>query len=343
MRTVEIPPMPRFKLVFYLILLLVACALLGLMKWYGQLNEVRLWAITVGAMLSLFITTTTDLIPEAARRIGERSRRGRFKRFFGEAAFEQTTHLVFAYRLLKPSQLKDNPWVTFSNTPEGTSAEGVNAWLAFQDIRAATYLSNSLYEMTGKDVRLIHDKDIDGDGFNYCAISIGLGFNDFTHRLSEQCDKKLFEVVFGQSLKDPNFATDYFKIDGVCPEPPQNKDDCLVARIVLRPFDGTANRVCFVCAGRTASGTAAAGFFLARHWEQLMKLYVEHEMSLDLDSLAVVVRHTHDAFGHHEFDTTGVIEPDLVAWHRTPGLEAALPKRRRPEVEVSTRPPAVVK
>lgn len=321
MKMVETPPMPRFKLFFYITLLLIAVLLLGLLKWYGELNSQRMWVIVVSVMLSLFITTITDLIPETARRIGERSKQGKFKYFFGEAALNRIVRLVFAYRRLNPERLLADPWITDYKVPQGTSAEGVNTWLAFQDIRAATYLSNLFYEMTGKGVSLIHDRDIVGDNFNYCAISIGLGFNGFTHWLSEQCGKKLFEIDFGKSPKDPNFETDLFKINGEIPVPPKNKDHCIVARIVLRPLHGDANRVCFVCAGRTASGTATAGFFLAKNWEYLMKLYKKHKKVLDLDSLVVVVRHTHDPFGVHEFDTSGVIESDLIVWHRLEELD----------------------
>lgn len=321
MKIVETPPMPRLKLFFYLILLLIAFSLLGVLKWYGKLNDERMLTITVGVMLSLFITTSTELIPEVARRIEERSKRGRFRRFFGETAFKRTVRLVFAHRLLNSTITSSNPWVTHYKAPQGKSAEGVNAWLAFQDIRAATYLSNSFYEMTGKGVRLIHDKDIEGDDFNFCAISIGLGFNGFTHWLAEQCEKKLFQIEFGTSPKDPNFETDLFKINDKLPTIPLNKDDCIVARIVLKPFHGNSNRICFVCAGRTASGTAAAGFFLSKEWEQLMKLYKKHNKSLDHESLAVVVRHNHDPFGSHEFDTSGVIEPNLIAWYEIAGTE----------------------
>lgn len=325
MRIIETPPMPRFKLFFYLILLLIAVLLLVLLKCYGELTSQRFWVMVVGVMLSLFITTITDLIPEIARRAEERAKRGRFKRFFGEAALNRVVRLVFAYRRLNLDSLQGEPWITDYKVPKGMSAEGVNAWLAFQDIRAATYLSNLFHEMTGKGVSLIHDKDIAGgnvgDNFNYCAISIGLGFNGFTHWLSEQCGKKLFEIEFGKSPKDASFETDLIKINGDFPAISENEDFCIVARIVLRPFHGDMNRICFVCAGRTAHGTAIAGFFLAKHWEHLMKLYKKHKKTLDLDSLVVVVRHTHDPFGVHEFETSGYIDSDLTTWQRLKGLD----------------------
>jgi hypothetical protein len=317
MKTVETPPMPRFKLFFYLTLFSIALLLFVLLMWYGELDPQRMLAIVVGVMIAFFITSSTELIPEAARRLGEISQRGKFKRFFGETAFNRSPRLVFAHRRLDSSLFETSPWKTHYEAPNNTYAEGVNVWLAFQDIRAATYLSNAFYKMTGNGVKLIHDKEIEGDAFNYCAISIGLGFNGFTHWLSEQCDKKLFEIVFGKSPKDPDFETDLYKIGEEFPEIPANKDDCIVARIVLKPYEGNTNRVCFVCAGRTASGTAAAGYFLAKEWMQLMRLYDDDKKkSLDLDSLVVVVRHNHDPFGRHHFDTSGVIVTELTHWHR---------------------------
>ena len=47
------------------------------------------------------------------------------------------------------------------------------------------------------------------------AISFGLGFNDFTHRLSEYCEERLFKIGFGPSPRDPKLFTDSFSIGGV--------------------------------------------------------------------------------------------------------------------------------
>lgn len=52
-----------------------------------------------------------------------------------------------------------------------------------------------------------------------------------------------------------------------------------------------ASKVWFVCAGRSAPGTAAAGFFLAYRWREIFKLYKIAGKDLRADSLVVVLRH----------------------------------------------------
>ncbi len=50
---------------------------------------------------------------------------------------------------------------------------------------------------------------------------------------------------------------------------------------------GKENLPHFVCAGRTARGTKAAGIFLATQWEQLLSLYEKNGRDLKTDSVAV--------------------------------------------------------
>jgi hypothetical protein len=83
--------------------------------------------------------------------------------------------------------------------------------------------------------------------------------------------------------------------------------------------------VCFVCAGRTAPGTAAAGFYLAKHWQKLLKLYRAHDKDLNVDSMVVVVRHTAEPTGTQEYDSTGTIAMDngaqLIEWGLVSGVQ----------------------
>ena len=168
---------------------------------------------------------------------------------------------------------------------------------------------------------------MDGDDFKHCTISLGLGFNGFTCRLATWCDDKLFEVKWGHSPK-PTFTplTDYFAIgDGTVPQPPADKDDCIVARIVRWTERGQSPQICFVCAGRTAAGTAAAGYFLARRWQELLDLYREHGKDPSADSLVVVVRHSAVPGRGQEYDATGKIAKDkadkrLIRWWRIGGV-----------------------
>src|SRR5262249_54791097 len=174
MKIIDVPSMPMFKFRFYLSLLGFAFLLLGWLRFHGEPKGDRFVTIIVSVMLSLFITTGTDLIPEIARRFGDRLERGKFRQFFGDTAFTRNVRLVFAHRRLKLEVAESNPWVTHHTVPSDKRPEGVQAWLAFQDVHTATYLANKIFDMTGKKAMLIHDKDIDTDDFDFCAISIGL-------------------------------------------------------------------------------------------------------------------------------------------------------------------------
>lgn len=325
------PRMPRPKLWLYVVLLLLALTI-GASLWIrGSISADRLTGIAISAMLTLFILSAVELIPESARHLGERSEAMRFRRFFGDAACKTDVRLVFPHRRLDPS-LASDPWITHHEVPHLSAAkpvpEGVNAWLAAQDVRAAAYVSSMLFKYTDRDVKFIHDKDIEHDDFDHCTVSLGLGFNGFTRRLAAWCDDCLFDIQWGVSVKTGfKMPTDFFAIgeSKIVPVPPVGKDDCIVARVVPRVEVGKPMRVCFVCAGRTAAGTAAAGFYLAKHWSKLLALYTEHNKDLQSDSLVAVVRHTADASGAQEWDSTGSIALDgggtpLIAWGHVAGV-----------------------
>jgi hypothetical protein len=322
------PRMPKPKLYLYLVLLLFAAVLAIFVVVHGVINEERRTAVVISTMMTLFILSAVELIPEVARCIGERSKAAKFRRFFGDAASKDDVRLVFAHRHLNPN-LKADPFVTYypaQGTGDKRVAEGAHFWLATQDVRAAVYVSSMLFKFTDRDVKFIHDKDIEQDDFDFCAISLGLGFNGFTRRLAGWCDDQLFEIKWGKSVK-PAFPalTDFFAVGkGTIPVPPTNKDDCIVARVVPRTEAGKPQRVCFVCAGRTAPGTAAAGFYLAKNWPKLLALYERQNKDLTLDSLVVVVRHVAETSGAQEYDSTGVIattgDAQVLEWGRVAGV-----------------------
>jgi len=321
--------MPRPKLWLYLLLLMMAAGLAVLLVRGGFITDDRLAGMMISLMLTLFIISLVELVPEAATILGRWSEAGEFRRFFGDAALKHDVALVCAHRKLDPFVSRD-PWITHHPLPAGiekAAAEGVNLWLATQDIQAAIYLSGMLSRFTSKTVLLRHDRDVDRDEFDFCAISLGLGFNGFTHRLAGWCENKLFEIQWGHSVKaDFTTTTDFFSIGSdTVPQPPHGKDDCIVARVVPRTEPGKPQRVCFVCAGRTAAGTAAAGFYLARRWQKLLELYKKCGKDLSVDSMVVVVRHAADPSGAQEYDSTGVLAQDagepLIRWGRVAGIE----------------------
>lgn len=320
--------MPKSKVLLFSALLLIALGIAVELLARGALDDEKATSLLISAMLTFFILSIVELVPEVARYVGEWCEGGRFRRFFGDAATKDAVRMVFANRHLDPGLAAD-PWITWHQVPDlggRPVAEGAHDWLAVQDIRAAAYVSSMLSKFTPNDLKFIQDKDIDYDDFDYCTISLGLGFNGFTRRLARWCNDDLFEIRWGASVK-PTFAasTDFFAVgrDRYIPTPPTGMDDCIIARVVPRTETGKAKRVAFVCAGRTAAGTAAAGFFLAKRWQQIQSLYRVHGKDLDVDSVVVVVRHAEPS-GIQEYDSNVEIASDrsgqIIRWGTVTGL-----------------------
>ena len=216
------PKMPKPKLFLFLAFFIVAILLFIGLLFFNVIDADKGRSMLIGVTTTLFIISSVELLPEAGRWIEERSRRGRFKQLFGEAAFKDDVRLVFAHRQLDPT-LQAGPWVTHYRVPQAQghpAPEGVNAWLAFQDVRAAVYLANTIAEMTGRQVNFIHDKDAEADRKYYCAVSLGLGFNGFTHQLAGYFTPALFNIVWEKSPKRPDLLTDSFNIGGAPPPLP---------------------------------------------------------------------------------------------------------------------------
>jgi len=343
--------LPKSKLVMYLVLFFFAILMTVALLLFNVLDAERGRNALIGVITTLLIISCVELVPEGVRWVGERLRRGQFMKLFGEAAFQNDVRLVFAHRHINPES-KPYPWITHYSSQKAKSpcvaqcsaidqcpsnaqcpgvvkgpriAEGVNAWLAFQDVRAAVYLSNTISEMTGRQVSFIHDKDAEAGSKDYCAISLGLGFNGFTHQIEGYFKKPLFKIVWGKSPKNPEILTDLFIINGFdISIPPPEQDLAIVARIVPRPDKACASRVWFVCAGRTAAGTSAAGYFLAKEWQQLMNLYKKNSKNINKDSLVVVIQHKESENEGYDYDSTAEIAQidgtQVVGWGRVSGI-----------------------
>jgi hypothetical protein len=303
--------------------------------WMGKvLDGKAVQNALVGLATTILIICAVELIPEAGLWIARWSRRGQFREFFGAAACEDEVRLVFAFRRLDP-QLKAEPWHTHYCVPQAQGRpipEGVNAWLAFQDVRAAAYLASTISEITGRQVCFIHDKDAEDDRRFYSAVSIGLGFNGLTHQLAGYFNPALFSIRWDKSPKEPHILTDILTIGDQMPAIPPGKDLALVARVVPRRETGRPVRVWFVCAGRTAAGTSAAGYYLAKNWEEMLDLYCQSGKDLTKDSVVVLVQHNEDkssGSAAHEYeydDTAELVRQDgrpVLNWGRVSGINGA--------------------
>jgi len=310
--------MPRLKWYFYLALLSIAVFLtVWLFAWETSSDKGRI-QILVSITLTCYSLSIVEITPELVRRMLAEFETAKFREFFGEATTKDDVRLVFAHR----HQSKVDNWVTHYKPPTVSGMkpvpEGINAWLAFQDVRAAVYIASTVHRFTNREVKFIHDKDIDHDDFDFTAVSLGLGFNGFTNRLASWCDNKLFKVEWGQSAKGTLGATDNFRVGLDAPSIQDGKDLCIVARIVPRSDPDKPRRICFVCAGRTAAGTAAAGYFLAKNWSTMMDHYRAHSKDLKRDSLAIVVQHTADPTNSQEYDSTAAVTGH-ISWGQVAG------------------------
>jgi hypothetical protein len=150
------------------------------------------------------------------------------------------------------------------------------------------------------------------------AISMGLGFTDFTKELTEdlpwlriKCDSQHGDCVFlKQELIPPGLQMlcphdkkntdidadgftrllpDNWDLQKWLDSPRESRDFAIILRRTLIRTDGQ-RQVRFVLAGFTEIGTAAAGKFLAEKWPDLWKKYVRKELKTDSrgDFLAIV-------------------------------------------------------
>ena len=261
---------------------------------------------------TLIVAAALELIPEYFRRRDEKGRRDRFFEFFGEAA-KSGPVLVMSGRDDPP----DHGTRAKSDLPPeaaGAVPEGVRGWLALDDIRTATRLAQEFGKYIEPEAAIEEDVVLFEDGrlkeafHGKTCIAIGLGFNTLTRCLEKwEIDgirHETFSIRWEASKKKPEEypVTDNFILTGRnAPAPPDGMDEALILRLVPRR---DASNVMFICAGRTAPGTEAAGRFLAGNWPTLHKEYKSRNFSFSEDSMAVLL-HFNDGSGKETFEKPG--------------------------------------
>jgi hypothetical protein len=313
-----IEPLPKHKTIAFVVILGIGIAMLMRVASFSPQGFV--FSLFQGLGTSFIAVALVDLIPEMVRRIQEVPARRRIAHFFGKEGIKNGFHLVSAERTVERKQLQHlyapGAPERFRNTQEKTMSalpEGVRSWLAEQDIRAVSYIAKLFGE---ENIGFVIGIDTDQDKrlAEMSLITFGLGFNGCTNRLADlpfDGPGHLFRVDWEKSSRDLALGTtDALVIGGKkvdLSEDDMKKNDvdyALVARIVARPNSG---HVQFVCAGRTANGTAVAGYFLAHKWQELASKYKD-VAEMDTDSLAVIIQHTAssqpDAF---DLDSSGKI------------------------------------
>jgi hypothetical protein len=317
--------LPWPKLVLFILFFLVGVLLVVQLHAQHAFTGSQRHSALIGLATALLIVSILELTPELAHHLAEFGHRGRFRKCFGRAAFRRRVHLVYTFRELdEGGVLKPRKGKGMAEPVGDYRHHGVYSWLAFQDVRAGVHLANTIFQVTGREVAFIHDKDTERDDLDFCAISLGLGDNSFTQYLGDYPDPSLFSVEW-EKLKGEDFLTACFRLELKYPDPGDKKNLAVVARIVPRPEERRDGCVWFVCGGRSAAGTAAAGFFLAKRWQDILNIYKIAGKDLDSDSLALVIEHKEDNQQHHFDDSACVFKHEgkpVLSWSpREPGTQ----------------------
>ena len=213
-----------------------------------------------------------------------------FGTFFGTSATEKDVRLVFGTRKSRESRRRgdvetqfDYPLRTHLDFPKGEVPfpKAVTAWLAHDDILVATMLSRLFMQECNRALEVSLDSALgDGEWGAGPTIAVGLGFNRHTRTLLSQSG--LSGNVQVQWIMKPFLSDGIFFNEKIVTRK-ERHDFAIIARIVL-----AHGHVHFICAGRTAPGTAAAGRFLAENWRTMADEYGSKSTNA---SLAVLIQH----------------------------------------------------
>lgn len=257
-------------------------------------NE-RQESVLRGIASSLLLVGGIELLATFLQAASDNPKRSRFETFFGTSDHQSAIAVFPSTKLNRNTEdpyfnSEFNPLI-FDNLPEiakNKRAKGDEYLVVSQDLQATLDLAETFREF---DVDFNTALDRDRSLYERlpsqrsCLIAIGLGFNNLTHQIMDfHKERSLFKIIF----KDD---TDDFLIGGEEHElaAEGKKDYALLVRGSSQK--NGRNNPHFVCAGRTANGTKAAGIFLAKEWEQLYELYRKHKKDFSSESLAVLIEY----------------------------------------------------
>ncbi|MBK7705871.1 MAG: hypothetical protein IPN69_02705 [Acidobacteria bacterium] len=220
-----------------------------------------------------------------------------FATLFGKSC-ENSIRMVFAYRdlgalptsTMNCNLLRSGLLDNLVDNESRPMPEGVAYWLPYEDVRASVHISNLFAKFIESPRVSFHNDVLRRPNPSSLVISIGL-FNVYTLKLSDYCNRKLFRVSYSRSPKDESVFTDNIIFEGEEVPPPDGYDIGLVARIVSFPLADNDPCYQWVVAGRTATGTAACGYFVGRRWRELLSLYRENNVDPESHSMCVMLIH----------------------------------------------------
>jgi hypothetical protein len=190
----------------------------------------------------------------------------RYRRVFGEDAFEGNMHLVYA--LLNPPKAVNTAGEPvkhiFSKPGNGGGLFSISEAVSVCEVRAVTYLAESVASNTRSWVALRSAKEL-GSRLDLSYISLGLMSNDKTVGLLRN-DGNLF-VAF----KDDRIVS---KLSGrtiIAPAPESQKIDY---GMILKIHPTSARERNWICCGGYGEwGTSGAAWYLARRWRDICKKF----------------------------------------------------------------------
>ena len=109
-------------------------------------------------------------------------------------------------------------------------------------------------------------------------------------------------------------------------DPPEGYEYAIVARVAYAQPPSGKSRFYFICAGRTATGTAVAGKYLASRWSEMLKMYEDRDPATD--SLLIVLSHRYADPSHGEDDNCEVSVRESKQFRRWWPEETGKPKPR---------------
>lgn len=278
--------------------------------------------ILISVIVAIAIAFVLEISPLLFRRLLERKEHREFVKFFGSDAVDRPVTIVFSERYSKddpqwnfPAHSPKYPDAWHSLDPNSKyCAEGVDHWIAKQDVVGAGALAHEFAAHSRHSPDFVLESKVDESdliGGDRCIISMGLGFNSRTAMIADQCFGELFYIAWGKSPKN-RILTDLLTFGGrLLGDPGPGLDHAVVARVVIE------GRPHFVCAGRTADGTAVAGRYLAKNWRDMLAKYerrsgkngsLRRSHDLCRHSLAVLLTHKVGSTGASNSSTVAVVD-----------------------------------
>jgi hypothetical protein len=241
--------------------------------------------ITAGAVLG----TATALIATLAQTWRARTRFAQVLRFFGMPFAGPEITIVFPrWETTNPEYLR----VADQLPPNSKFATPTSCpkFVAFEDLEAAKAIADVFREYH-VNVEIAHDRpDFVDQDLDRPIIALGLeSVSHASYAIAR------YSNAVGIDWTETPGKIGYIKIDGE--ELPRGNGSHDYAFIVRLPYENQRGQrlTCFMCAGRTAKGTEAAGRFLRKCWASLLAAYDEKGMALDKFSMVVVVAHDNNA------------------------------------------------